>query len=370
MRLRHAFGVLLGHALLLGGNAGCDVGNTNIFFEEPNRGGSGGSANAGTGSGGSAPIAPGGPCTTSAECKDQVCSPGGTCVDCNQDQDCLSQQYCEQTRCIASGNRGGAGSGGGGGGGGGSGGAMGCSGAQVLFVVQRSGIMFEQPNEGDNYWTMVRDAVSGDNAALSPYFDKVAVGALFFVRVPNEECPLLSRAQPALSAMKELGELFTSNATDYQALADAQSKMDAPVPEALAAAAMSLSGTARHVVLITTGVADTCSETDNPCLMDPSIKAVQDAQKAGITTHVIGMGDTGLLDTGNDQDGYQTYLKQLANAGAGKSVKKSAAFDEKCSDDKARATYSNDDGDAKAYRAESTSDVKAAVAEIFKSICP
>ena len=134
--------------------------------------------------------------------------------------------------------------------------------------------------------------------------------------------------------------------------------------------AMSLSGTARHVVLITTGVADTCSETDNPCLMDPSIKAVQDAQKAGITTHVIGMGDTGLLDTGNDQDGYQTYLKQLANAGAGKSVKKSAAFDEKCSDDKARATYSNDDGDAKAYRAESTSDVKAAVAEIFKSICP
>ena len=127
---------------------------------------------------------------------------------------------------------------------------------------------------------------------------------------------------------------------------------------------------AAESAVVRIGVADTCSETDNPCLMDPSIKAVQDAQKAGITTHVIGMGDTGLLDTGNDQDGYQTYLKQLANAGAGKSVKKSAAFDEKCSDDKARAIYSNDDGDAKAYRAESTSDVKAAVAEIFKSICP
>jgi hypothetical protein len=85
---------------------------------------------------------------------------------------------------------------------------------------------------------------------------------------------------------------------------------------------------------------------------------------------VIGLGDTGLLDTQNDQDGYQTYLKQLANAGLGKPVKKSSAFDDKCSDDGAKATYSPDNGDAKAYRAESSGDVRSAVAEILKGICP
>lgn len=337
MRLRPAFGVLLGYGLLLSGNAGCDARKTNLFDDASSAGNaSGGIGGAGGGGGGM----------------------GGTSGGTSGGMSGASGSLAGGTTSGASG-------------GGAGGGATSCSVAQVLFVVQRSGIMFEQPDPNDNYWTMVRDAVAGDDSELKTYFDKLAVGALFFVRVQDEdECPVLSREQPARGAMKQLAELFTSNAADYQALAEAQSKMDAPVPEALAAAATLLTGPARHVVLITTGAPDTCRETDNPCLLDTSIKAVQDAQKAGITSHVIGMGDTGQLDTGSDQDGYQTYLKQLANAGAGKSVKKSSAFDEKCSDDNARATYSNDDGDAKAYRAESASDVKNALGEIFESICP
>lgn len=369
---------MLGALLALGAGAGCDVGTTHIFDQAgPSAAGtpaSGGNSNGG-GSGGSGgtSIAPGGPCRSAADCNDQVCSPTGTCVDCNEDKDCLEKQYCDQSRCVATGgDTGGSSSGGSGGSGaGGSAGSGSCGGAQVLFVVQRSGIMFEQPDPEENYWAMVKDAALGDEGSLRDYFEKLPVGALLFVRVQDQDtCPVVSSKPPALAASAPLGELFAEGLADYRELADADAKLDAPVGEAVAAAASLLSGPARHLVLITTGVADTCDDTDNPCLMDPAIAAVQAARQAGVTTHVIGMGNTDLLDTSADQDGYDTYLKQLANAGGGKSVKKSSAFDEKCSDDDAKATYGDSDGDAKAYRAESAGDVKSALAEIFRQICP
>jgi hypothetical protein len=376
MQRRGSFGVLLSYGLALAAATGCDVGHTNIFDKPKTSAveGSAGSAASGAGTAGSggAPTAPGGPCSSTSDCKEQVCSPEGLCVDCNEDGDCLANQYCDQTHCVATGGDTGGKSGGGTGGTGGTGGAMPmCGGAQLLFAIQRSGIMFEQPHADANYWSMVQEAIVGDEGALRDYASKLLVGALFFVREQdNDTCPVLSSQDPKLDAQMPLSELFGSNLADYQKLADADVKLDAPVGEAMAAATKLLSGSARHVILITTGVADTCTDTDNPCLMDWAIGAVQEAQKAGVTTHVIGLGDTGLLDTQSDQNGYETYLKQLANAGAGKPVKKSSAFNDKCSSANAKATYASDNGDAKAYRAESSADVKSALDEILKDVCP
>jgi hypothetical protein len=71
-----------------------------------------------------------------------------------------------------------------------------------------------------------------------------------------------------------------------------------------------------------------------------------------------------------DDDGYATYLAQLANAGAGKPVKMSAAYDEDCGDDDATATYAESSGDAQAYRAESVADLKTALAAVLQQVCP
>src|SRR6478609_3741902 len=293
MLRRRWFGVTVSCALsLLGGaNAGCDVGGSNLFQASggapatPVGGSAGTSASAGTsGSAGSGTVGPGGPCTTSSQCTDQVCSPGGSCVDCNEDKDCLTNQYCDATHCVATGgDTGGSGSGGSSGSGGGGGGTStgSCGDAQVLFVIQRSGIMFEQPDD-TNYWTMVKEGITGTDGALGAYDGKLKTGALFFVRVADaDECPVTSKAAPQLAATMPLAELFTSNESDYQKLADADTKMDAPVPEAVAAAAGLVMGSARHLVLITTGGPDTCDKTDDGCLVDPAIKAVQDAQKMG-----------------------------------------------------------------------------------------
>jgi hypothetical protein len=306
-----------------------------------------------------------------------VCSPDGRCVDCFESKDCLANQHCDAERCVADGGPSGGSSSGGSSGavaGGSAGGSTNsaCNGAQVLFVIQRSGAMFEQPDGDTNYWTMVKDAVTADDGALAAFSGKLDVGALFFVRVPDEgmACPVVSSAAPAAAALMPLRDLFATNASAYEALDSENTKMDAPVPEAVAAGAKMLTGTARHLVLITTAVPDSCTLSDSNCTVDLAIKAVQDASQQGVTTHVIGLGNTDSLDDGDDQDGYQTYLNQLANAGTGKSVKVSPAFEQDCGDEDATATYGEQNGDAHAYRAESAADIKSAVAEILQTICP
>jgi hypothetical protein len=370
-------GISIGCALILGATIGCDGGKSTSL-------GTGGTAatNAGGGTGATAPATT---CARSSECTDQVCSPDGRCVDCYDTRDCLANQHCDAEHCVADGgdtggssiggsSMGGSISSGGSVGSGGSvSGGNACSGAQVLFVIQRSGAMFEEPDADANYWSMVESAVTAEDGALSGYAGKLDVGALFFVRLQYEEdmtCPVVSSAAPAGAGLMPLRELFQSNATAYQALADEQAKMDAPVPEAVAAGASLVTGAARHLVLITTAVPDSCTVADTNCAVDLAVKAVQDASQQGVVTHVIGLGNTQSLNAGQDQDGYTTYLTQLANAGAGKPVKMSAAFDDQCSHDSATAKYSEQSGDAHAYRAESAADIKTAVTEILHGICP
>lgn len=350
---------------------GCDSGSrTSVAGPQ-----GGNAATGGTFAIGGSAVAPATTCSMSSECTDQVCSADGRCVDCSQDQDCLSGQHCEQERCIANGgDRGGSSSGGSGGSpSGGSSGTSSCNGAQLVFVIQRSGAMFEQPSEEESYWSMVQSAVTADDGALAGYAGRLEVGALFFVRLQYDEdmaCPVVSSAAPASAGLVPLRELFDTNHAAYESLADENAKMDAPVAEAVTAAANAFTGTNKHLVLITTGVPDTCQSADTTCTVDATIKAVQSAAQQGVTTHVIGLGNTDSLDAADDDDGYLTYLTQLANAGANEAVKMSAAYDEDCGDDDATATYAESSGDAQAFRAESAADLKTAVSAILQRVCP
>jgi len=175
--------------------------------------------------------------------------------------------------------------------------------------------------------------------------------------------------EPATPSMASLGALFDQNLEAYtaQRLSD---KMDAPVAEAVAAAAGLLSGTpGGHIVLITTAVPDTCTAADTTCTVDATIKAVQDARTNGVTTHVIGLGDTPNLDY-LTTDGYENYLKQLANSGVGQPVKLGESYPYLCPAAPTVATYSQDSGTAVAHQAMTSTDVKLAVTQILSSICP
>lgn len=364
MLKRKVLALIGGGVLLCAG--GCDSGSSSLL--------------AGAGAGGTAAAQT---CARSSECTAQVCSPDGRCVDCFDDHDCRADQRCEAEHCVAEGSATGgsssAGSSGGGTGAASNAGTGGgptepgqCGGAQVLLVIQRSGVMFEEPSEEESYFAMVKTAVTGDGGIATSFGEKLDLGALFFVRLQEEgmACPVVSSAPPQPAALMPLNDLFSGNESAYQALADEQAKMDAPVPEAIAAAPALLTGASRHIVLITTAVPDSCDLADSNCTVDLAIKAVQDAKSQGVTTHVIGLGDTGSLDASDDDDGYATYLSQLANAGAGEPVAMSGAFDEQCGDRDATATYGEANGAAQAHRVESTADLRSALEQILSRVCP
>lgn len=321
-------------------------------------------------------------CQRTSDCTAQVCSPDGRCIDCYDDVDCRADQRCEAEHCVAEGAAV-AGSGGGGSGAGAAGGSAGsagggstpsqCGGVQVLLVIQRSGVMFEEPSSEESYFAMVRSAVTGADGVAAGFGSKLELGALFFVRLDEDRgmsCPVVSSSPPQAAAQGTLEDLFSGNESSYQALADEQAKMDAPVPEAIDSALALLTGTSRHVVLITTAVPDSCTLSDSNCTVDLAVKAVQDAHSQGVTTHVIGLGDTGNLDASDDDEGYSTYLRQLANAGTGEPVAMSAAFDEQCGDHDATASYAEASGGAEPYRVENAAELKSALAAILGQLCP
>jgi len=267
-----------------------------------------------------------------------------------------------------------------------------CGGARVLFLIQRSGAVFEQPAPETSYFSFLRAALVGDGSAAKPYASKLPIGAAFLFVVRKDlialpdQCPQLSTSGPALQSDAALTNAFTENAAAHAALLAEKIKVDAPVPESIASAVASLSGVngPRHLVLVTTGMPDTCSKFDGPCGIDTTVKAVQDAKAAGVTTHVIGLGHDGMFNYYPSPDpdavpvttGYEEYLQQLANAGGGKplgppNVEK--LEDYVCNGSMPyvpTATYSATAGDAKFYQVMTATDAKTAVADILASICP
>ena len=369
-------------------------------------------------------------CLRTTDCAaDQVCSPDGRCVGCYADKDCRADQHCAQEQCIttvacttaadctadqmcsagqceplpSSGGAGGgdgtggagagvgaggkgtagsagtatsgAGAGAGGSGEGGASSGSCAADAQVLFVIQRSGSMFEQPDATNNYWSMVHDALVGTDNVIGAYQATLQIGAVFFLRETGNTgaaCPELSPVAAKLNVQTDLSTAFDSNATAAAALVTSAVKVDAPVPEAELAAAKLLANTKHgHIVLITTGSPDSCTTVDTACDVDPALKAVQGAWAGGVTTHVIGMGDSNpQLDSLNlaTSGGTAFYLQQLAAAGKGQPAKAASDFMAACPS--AVATYGVSSGTAPYYIAKTTADVQSAIQAILSEVCP
>ena len=274
-----------------------------------------------------------------------------------------------------------------------------CTGARVLFLIQRSGALFEQPGPyttemplplEDSYYGFLQAALVGDGSAAKPYDGKLAIGVSFLFAsrglggAAPVMCPQLTTTAPSLQSESALATAFTQSAADHAALVTAKQKEEAPVPEGIASAVAAWSGAGgqRHLVLVTTAMPDTCSKFDGPCGVDATVKAVQDARAAGVTTHVIGLGDDGHFDYSPNPEslpvttGYEEYLQQLANAGRGKplgppNVEK--VQDYVCDGPMPAvltASYVGIPGDAKYYQVMTATDAKNAVAEILTNICP
>jgi len=286
---------------------------------------------------------------------------------------------------------------------GGAGGTQGgdsCGGAQVLFLIQRSGALFEGPglaNTGEmlpldlSYFGFLRAAFSGPDSVAKPYLGKLPMRVSFLFAARDllvsplpAVCPQLAETAPNLQFDAQLNAVFAQGYSDHLALSTAKLKVEAPVPEAIgsAVASWSAAGGARHLVLIFMGMPDTCNQFDGPCGLDATVKAVQDANAAGVITHVIGLGhdiafnypskaDPGVLVITGNED----YLQQLANAGSGKSVgpanvQQIQAYTSSACGSTLAATYSTAPGDAKYYQVLTATDAKTAVAGVLADICP
>jgi hypothetical protein len=321
-------------------------------------------------------------CHRTSECTGQVCGPDGRCVDCYDARDCKAGQLCANEHCVAEGSMT-AGSGGqagqdtGGAGGGptgggvtaGAGGAKACTTAQLMFVIQRSGSMFEQPTADASYWDMVRTAFMESSVASEILATKVQAGVLFFVRVRKGDadpqgCPVTAAQAPEAMLAQALPSLFDANSAANQGLeSDGSLKLDAPVPEAIAAATQLLQGPVKHLLLITTGLPDSCTHADSSCAIDPTIHALQASHEQGIATHVLALG------TAEASEDYARYVRQLANAGSGNPVEKTSAVTA-CGKPPLLGAYSEASGSSEAYFAHSSVEVRTSLEAILQTICP
>jgi len=266
--------------------------------------------------------------------------------------------------------------------------------------MQRSGALFEQPPQDSSvplsleasYFGFLQAALVGDGSAAKPFDGKLSIGASFLFAARDLQvsptpamCPQLAATAPSLQFDGTLAAAFSQSAAAHTALVTAKQKVEAPVPEGITSAVAAWSGAtgARHLVLVTTAMPDTCTKFDGPCGIDATVKALQEARAAGVTTHVIGLGDDSTFNyASSDPDpvlveGYEEYLQQLANAGSGKPVGP-ASMEHSLQDFVCNGTvvatltasYSDAAGDAKYYQVKSAMDAKAAIADILAGICP
>jgi hypothetical protein len=261
---------------------------------------------------GAADNCPGGfHCSPDGKC-DTVCTAAGG--QCGNDYSCTSDG-----RCVPNGN--------------GSGGgdmADACPSVHVTaksviptveLLLDQSGSMADAYGSSPHRWTAMVDAlVNPTTGVVKQLQGKVAFGATLFTsesvnNVAKPGCPFLKHAVTAgdprvLNNFTAIQTLLNGNTWDQ----------DTPTPESINAVVAdfkahppSIAGSPPIIVLATDGLPDTCADpnpanqTDQNSVNAMTVKAAQDAFKAGIKIFYLFIG--------NDQAG--THPQQMANAGAG-----------------------------------------------------
>lgn len=255
-----------------------------------------------------------------------------TCVECTQNSHCSGDQTCNTTtkKCVdgessGSGGQGGAGSETGGQGGeppasggsetgsGGSGGSgSGCE-PKVSLLIQRSGAMFNFPNAQDNWWKALTAALASDDDEdrLEEYAGLELSVRTFFMTEQGEEC-LEGETKSGPVQKDGLKKFLDDERAAHEDLLESDAKVDAPLVEAMSAAAEDLGpgggNSRRYLVLVISGNPDACGEIDTECVTDDAVKKVQELREAGIRVRVLYLESEGR---------FAGYPQALANAGRG-----------------------------------------------------
>ncbi len=188
--------------------------------------------------------------------------------------------------------------------------------ATIMLVIDHSASMDLQMGDTDTRWSVLVYTLMGtvDNPEKGLVWNleqRVNFGMVLFTAKRNqpETCPMLQTVAPALNNGDEIGDIFKADDETY--------KGASPVPAGIDAAVQLLKemeGPSKKVMLLATdGDPQTCDNlavNDDAAAQDVTVKAVQDAYAAGITTFVIG------LDDATDEPA-AAYLQQVANAGIG-----------------------------------------------------
>ena len=303
-------------------------------------------------------------CVTPPECSgeedcsatDQHCNvQTGECVECLEKEHCGSAEYCSGFECVPA--------------------PLNCEGTpKVTLLLARSGIMFEQPALEANWWTAVRATLlEGEEPLIEEYDSRLDLGVRVFYRQTtqdpgSEECPLALETEDGAD-QSDIANLFDDAQADHEAAVEQEIKIDAPLPETIASAAAALGDTGRRViVLVTTGLPDTCSVIDGLCGMDPSVAAVQAARAEGVEVYVLGLGENDNVEwdfTAAPSVKYAGFLAALANAGAGQDVDGPPGIE--C-DAPNSGEYSTTGGNAPYFQALDTESVAGELHDLFDEL--
>ena len=227
---------------------------------------------------------------------------------------------------------------------------------RVRILVQRSGTMFETPSAEDNWWNAVASALDNTGAdLLDEYAASVDISvSTFHMAGGDETCPEL--ATETSVAPNGLTDFFASQAQEHEVYVEESVKVDAPLPDAIQQAAEELGASGdRYLLLIITGLPDSCDVQDGNCSVGPAVAEVQAAYDAGIKTKLIY-----LFAQGASYDGYP---EGLANAGDGQGV---ADLQTGCENEEAE--FSDAPGAAAFAQPSAVGGVKDALSSIFAGI--
>lgn len=228
----------------------------------------------------------------------------------------------------------------------------GCN-PRVHLLIQRSGAMFDYPSIEDFWWEAVADALDGGGDLLGEFEGQIEISASVFTKVMGDAtCPLGSEASAPVGA-GDLADVLEDEEADYRDLVEATTKVDAPVVEAVEEATTLLgSEEDAYIVLIASGIPDSCEVDDAHCTTEDVLGAVRSAYTAGVQTRLLYLSSSDI----------NLYPEGVANAGAGVGVEDlvlgcTTGFE-----------YSETPGDAPFEQPEDTASVEQALRDILTDI--
>ena len=179
--------------------------------------------------------------------------------------------------------------------------------ATVVLLVDQSGSMTEEFDTVTRWEAVQTTLIDPTTGVVATLQEDIRFGLSLYTGYPNNECPALTEAAPALNNYDAISTLFEQ----------ATPANDTPTGESLEAVATALAADPtpgeKHIVLATDGEPDSCdvpnptSPADIEAARTLSVAAAASAFSNGIRTSVISVGG----------DIARTHLQDVANAGAG-----------------------------------------------------